>query len=1041
MNPYGENALIRDTAGDILHDELGWDLVYAYHKETFGPDGTLGRLSAREVLLTRYVRQALHTLNPWLQEQQIGEALQKLQHHLSTDSLLETNRKCYYLIRDGIPVTVKRPDGTTEVRRALLLDFNHPQANHFLAVKELQVEGELYRRRADIIGFVNGLPLVFMEFKNTNVALENAYTDNYSDYHDTVPQLFYYNAFILFSNGFDARVGTLDSPYEFFGQWKRLREQDKDEVSLERLLKGICCKENLLDLFENFLLYDVRESGTAKILAHNHQYLGVNAAFAAYQERQQRHGKLGVFWHTQGSGKSYSMIFLAKKIRRKLPGSPTIVVLTDRRELNEQIAENFSTCGLLEGKAEAYMASSAADLIHKLKGNPSFIFSLIQKFSLADAAPLYPDHDILLMSDEAHRSQNGVFADNMCHLLPTASRIGFTGTPILANDNLTKRTFGGYISIYDFKRAVDDGATVPLYYENRGEKILHLKNPQLTKEILDTIDAANLQVEEKEKVEKQLASQVHLLMARPRLESIAKDFVHHYTGLWQSGKAMFVCLNRITCVMMYNLVQKYWQEEIAKQENELHQCLNKEEAAEQQRKTDWMKETQMAVVISQEQNEEKTFAKWGLDIRPHRQKMNTENLAENFKNKKHPFRIVFVCAMWLTGFDVKCLSCLYLDKPMKAHTLMQAIARANRVAEGKENGLIIDYVGILQALRQALAAYTCNPDGQAGNDPVIDKEKLIGRIGQLIEQIKTGLMKQGFDLQQLIMAAGSRKISLLKDGMDAVCTNEKIQRTFSAYAAELSRLIKYVSPEELTEEQQGAKMAILAIYRNIQGQKKHADTTEVMKAVHDIINDNVQMDTPSVYETATKFDISRIDFSLLQKEFQKVKRKHLLLKDLREYVQHKLTVMLKANPSPQRMDFYQRYEEIIQAYNEEKDKAAIEKLFQELVELTESLSIEEKRFQREGFDNDEQLAVYDLITKADLTKQDIADIKKLSKEVLEDVKKKITTLDHWKDKEETKEVIRMTIRDRLWNELPEAYDDKSIKDYRDKLFMYFYNQY
>lgn len=1039
MNPYSENALIRDPAGSILHDELGWNVVYAYGKETFGPDGTLGRASRHEVLLTRYVRQALQRLNPWLEAAQIDEALQKLQQGIATDSLLERNRKYYYLIRDGVPVTVHKADGTTDLRRARLIDFSQPEANDFLAVKELEIESEAYSRRADLVGFVNGLPLVFMEFKNTTVDLENAYTDNYCDYHDTVPQLFYYNAFIIFSNGNESRIGTLDSAYEFFGEWKRLREEDVGDVTLTTMLHGICKKENLLDLFENFILYDVRESGTSKILAHNHQYLGVNEAFAAYEERKLRNGKLGVFWHTQGSGKSYSMIFLAKKIRRKAKGSPTIVVLTDRDELNTQIAENFSTCGLLEGKADDYIASSGQDLLAKLKGNPSFIFSLIQKFNHPDAEPIYPDHDVLLMSDEAHRSQNGVFAENMCHLLPTASRIGFTGTPIFANDNLTERTFGGYISIYDFHRAVVDGATVPLYYENRGAKILHLKNPKITQDILDAIDAANLKIEEKEKVEKQLENQVHVLMARPRLESIAKDFVRHYSELWTSGKAMFVCLNRITCIMMYDLVQKYWQDEIDRQEDILQQCRSQQEALELQRKIKWLKETKMAVVISSEQNEQKTFAKWGLDILPHRLKMVREDLAAEFKDKRNPFRIVFVCAMWLTGFDVKCLSCLYLDKPMKAHTLMQAIARANRVSEGKENGLIIDYVGILQALRKALAAYTRDANGDDGTDPVIDKQKLIDRIVKLIKTTEAWLAKQGFSLQRLILASNAKKIALLKDGADTVCTNDITRKEFSAYAAELARLVKYVNQGELNDEQQAAKAAILAIYRNIQAKRKHVDTTDVMKTVHDIISENVEMD--AVQEETMRFDISKIDFSLLQKEFQKVKRKHLLLKDMREYIEEKLKVMLEVNAAPVRTDFFKRYEKIIQDYNDEKDKTAIEKLFQELMDLTKDMSQEERRCQREGFENEEQLAVYDLITKENLTKKDIADIKKISKEVLEDVKQKIAGLDHWKDKEETREIISIAIRDRLWNELPESYDDQSIGSYRDKLFDYFYHRY
>ena len=345
-----------------------------------------------------------------------------------------------------------------------------------------------------------------------------------------------------------------------------------------------------------------------------------------------------------------------------------------------------------------------------MQGNPSFIFTLIQKFNKKDVQPIIPDHDIIIMSDEAHRSQYGIFADNMVNLLPTAARIGFTGTPLLLNDNITERTFGGYISIYDFKRAVEDKATVPLYYENRGEKILDLDNPDITDKILDAIEATDLDPNQTKKLEREFKKEIHIMTAPQRLKSVAKDFVSHYSDLWTSGKAMFVCLNKVTCVRMYNLVQNYWEEEIKRLEG-IKSKVSQQEVQELERKIKWMKETEMAVVISQEQNEIQTFKKWDLDIKPHREKMEKRELDKEFKDKDNPLRVVFVCAMWLTGFDVKCLSCLYLDKPLKAHTLMQTIARANRVAEGKSNGLIIDYIGIVKALRKALADYTANVGG------------------------------------------------------------------------------------------------------------------------------------------------------------------------------------------------------------------------------------------------------------------------------------------------------------------------------------------
>ncbi|WP_455909852.1 DEAD/DEAH box helicase family protein [Dysosmobacter welbionis] len=412
---------------------------------------------------------------------------------------------------------------------------------------------------------------------------------------------------------------TLKSLYDRFYIPLPLTEYEQEVETchhrlIERLEKPerklvLQIKENFLGLLENFILYDHSGGRTVTILARNHQYLGVNEAVKAYEARKLNNGKLGVFWHTQGSGKSYSMVFLAQKIRRKFAGSPTIVILTDRDELNKQISDTFENCGLLgKTKASQFIATSGEDLVQKLKANPSFIFTLIQKFNKANPEPIYPDHDILIMSDEAHRSQYGIFADNMMALLPTASRIGFTGTPLLSNDNITERTFGGYISVYDFKRAVEDGATVPLYYENRGDKIADLHNPEITDRILDAIERADLDVDQQEKLEREFAKEIHLLTAQQRLESIAKDFVGHYSDLWTSGKAMFVCLNKVTCVRMYDLAQKYWAEEIARLEQEIKHATQ-QEAQELSRKLEWIKETEMAVVISQEQNEIQTFQK------------------------------------------------------------------------------------------------------------------------------------------------------------------------------------------------------------------------------------------------------------------------------------------------------------------------------------------------------------------------------------------------------------------------------------------------
>lgn len=1041
---YSEDQLIQNSTADFMEQELGWKSIYAFDQETLGANGTLGRTSYHEVLLTRHISQALKRLNPWLTDKQLQECIDSLTEHMSSQTLMQINEQKYLLIRDGIPVTRTKPNGETEEVKAKVIDFASPEKNEFLCVRELWVHGALYRRRADVVGFVNGIPLLFIELKNHDVEVVDAFNKNYRDYLDTIPQLFYHNAFIMFSNGLEARVGTIDSKWEFFHEWKRLNEEDAGSIELPTMLQGICKKENFLDLLENFILYDHSGGRTAKIMARNHQYLGVNQAVEKYRNRELLDGKLGVFWHTQGSGKSYSMLFLAQKIRREFEGSPTFLVLTDREELNKQISDTFENCGLLGNvKAKTFIASSGEDLKKKLKGNPSFIFSLIQKFNDPKAEPIYPDHDIIVMSDEAHRTQNGIFADNLVHLLPTAHRIGFTGTPLLSNDNITARTFGGYVSIYDFKRAVEDRATVPLYYENRGEKLKELNNPEINEEIAAALEqAGDLDASQLAKLEREFSKEVHLLTAKKRLRLVAKDFVHHYSDLWTSGKAMFVSYNKVTCVRMYNYVQEYWQKEILLLEQAIEKCESDQEMKEMQRKLAWMKETDMAVVVSQEQNEINTFKKWGLDIKPHRERMEKEELDKLFKEDDSKLRIVFVCAMWLTGFDVKTLSCLYIDKPMKAHTLMQTIARANRVAEGKTNGLIIDYIGIVKALRQALADYTANPEGhENGNDPTIDKKELITHVLETITAAKTFLEEHEFLLDGLIYAEKFMKLYLLKEAANTMCESAEIRKTYCTYATTLLKLWKYLDREDITQEMKQQKDAIEAIYKELQKKRKHADITDLSVAINEIVNDHITIEasTAAEEEPGRRFDISGINFELLRREFAKSREKNLILKDLQELLQERLAKMMSENPS--RINFYEKYQEIIRDYNQEKNRVTIEKTFEELMKLSNELTEEEKRYVREGFENDEQLSMFDILMKDDLSKEDIKKIKKVAVELLEKIKTQLATMDHPFDKRETKATIIITIRDLLWQELPESYSEDSITQYRDAVYNYVSQHY
>lgn len=1034
---YSENILVQNSAGDLLHNDLGWDVVFAYNKEVLGDSGTLGRRTYNEVILTRYLREALFNLNDWLTDSLCEAAIKTLQAFTSADTLLQINHGKYGMLRGGIPVLYKKPDGDTEERLVRVFNFDEPEKNHFLAVKEMKIHGDMYRRRTDIVGFVNGIPLLFIELKKQNVDVQNAYTQNYTDYQATIPQLFYFNTFIILSNGVNAKVGTLGSKYGFFHEWKRLKEADAGAVDLETMLRGICDKTSFMDLFENFILYDRTNGKMAKILARNHQYLGVNEAVESYKDRKLKAGKLGVFWHTQGSGKSYSMVFFAQKIRRKFTGSPTFVILTDREELNKQISDTFEACGCL-GKVSAkqFIAASSSDLINKLMGNPSFIFTLIHKFNQPGAAPITPDHDIIILSDEAHRTQNGIFADNMCALLPTASRIGFTGTPLFSYDSITERTFGGYVSIYDFKRAVDDGATVPLYYENRAD-LLEISNPEINDELLDAIENADLGVNEKAKVELELRHDIHILTSSPRLKAIAEDFVEHYSGIWATGKAMFVCVNKTTAVRMFNLATEFWTLKITQLERDM-KTASQQEYQELERQLNWMRATEMAVVISQEQNEITHFEKWGLDIKFHRAKMEKRELDKEFKDPDNPFRIVFVCAMWLTGFDVQCLSTIYLDKPLKAHTLMQTIARANRVYDGKSNGLIVDCVGVVKALRRALADYTKTVGG-GSVDPTPDKSVLLARIFEVMREITDYMASHDFSLTVLVSASGFDKLALVQSGANAMCANDETKKRFEIMARELFKLFKFVEREDVTDDHRAYKNAISAVYDMMQEKRKLADTTDLMVAVNQIVSEYVTVKKNEAGLVESKrFDISKIDFDRLRQEFSRARNRNLLLKDLKELVDDRLADMMRFNPT--RINYYERYQKIIEEYNAEQSKTAIEKAFIDLLNLINDLDNEQKRYIREGFDSDEELAVYDLLFKESLTADEIKKIKKLAKLLLESIKSKISELDHWTEKEETRAAVDVLIRDALWNELPDSCFE-SLGEYRQRVYEFVYSTY
>ena len=1053
---YTEDTLVQKTTAEYFEQALGWVSVYAYNNETFGPVSLLGREHDREVVLTRDLREALDTLNPGLPKEAYDDAVRQVVDYSTSQTLLDTNRDKYAMIRDGVRVNMRNAKGEIEKPTLRLIDFDNPENNRFLVVRELWVRGDIYRRRMDLIGFVNGLPLLFIECKNIHKDLKKAFDGNLSDYKDTVPHIFHHNAVVMLANGEKAKIGSISSKFEHFHDWKRLHEEDAGVVDMETLLKGVCSKANFLDLVENFIVFDESSGKVAKIVGKNHQFLGVNRAIGALIDRKARLGKLGVFWHTQGSGKSYSMVFFTRKVHRKIGGNFTFLVCTDRDDLDRQIYNTFAGCGVVNNDRDPCRASSGEHLRALLGEHKTHVFTLIQKFN-QDVNPEEPwsqRDDVIVISDEAHRTQYGRLSLNMRNALPEASFIGFTGTPLFKNDELTKKVFGDYVSTYDFQRAVDDGATVPLYYDARGEK-LGIATTDLNEKIAEVLETADLEgIDAEQRLEDEIKREYHVLTAGKRLDAVAKDFVWHYSTSWETGKAMIVYIDKITCVRLHMLVEFYWGERI----RELEQTKAADDQEEQylKRQIAWMKATKSAVVISEEQGEVERFRKWDLDVLPYRKLIKDGfdldgdkriDLETAYKQEDHPFRIAIVCAMWLTGFDVPSLANLYLDKPLKAHTLMQAIARANRVHEGKNNGLIVDYCGILRNLRQALAMFAGTGDtgrdgGEEETDPAKPNEELIEELREAIEMARDFLSESGTSLDSVIRGSGFSRIAAIAAAKEAVNTNDVTRKKFEVLCREVFRKFKACLTIREVNALRQDHDALDIVYKKLQEDKEVADISDIMKKLHEVVDKAITVNEKAQPSEGALYDISKIDFDKLRREFEKSPAKKSAVQQLKTIIENRLKRLLAENPL--RSDFQAHYEEIVAAYNSEKDRMTIEATFEALLKFVAILDEEEARAVREGLDK-ESLVLFDLLKKDDLTAHDIKQIKKVAVELLGILKAKISSIHEWKENEATRDGVIVVIRDFLWNDasgLPSpAYSETEVKAKTEAVFNHVFYAY
>lgn len=1055
---YSEDGLIEEATQQVL-EELGWEVLTAWKKEKFGENGLLGRDNKSEVVLTRYLEKALRRLNPNLPTLAYQQAINEISQKIADQSLGKINKGKSDLLKNGVPVSYTDEKGELVKKKLRVFDFSDYESNHFLAVRQFEVLGDLYLRRPDVVCFVNGIPLVFMELKAHHTDLQNAFNDNLRDYKDTISHVFHCNAFIILSNGTDAKVGTVTSPFKYFLDWKRIHEDQEGMVSLDTMLRGTCAPSRLMDIFENFLLFDESRGEVMKLMAKNHQYIGVNEVIDNVKNIDKLNGKLGVFWHTQGSGKSYSMVFLCEKIHRKLGGSYTFLIAVDRQELENQLYDTFSGVGVVNDKS--IVAGNKAGLTGRehlrelLAQNHKYVFSLIHKFSIdpekESEYPLITDRkNIIVISDEAHRTQGGTYARNMrFHGLPNASFLGFTGTPIIKDEEeLTKNIFGEYVSVYDFKRAIQDEATLPLKYINRGEK-LNIENPQLDEQMAEILEDESLDDDQKRKLTYMFQKNYPILTAEPRLDAIAKDLVWHFNERGYQGKAMFVALDKPTAVRMHQLVTKYWPEYLAELESKIHEITDPQEAQELQRKYDKVRSTEICVVVSSEQNEVDKFRKMGLDIEFHRRKMVERNLEKEFKDPENPFRLAIVCAMWITGFDAQCVSTVYLDKPIKGHTLMQTIARANRVYDDmKENGLIVDYGNVYEQLEKAYSIYGEGSKGGNGkgsdkgpSKPIEELESLSEELKDAIKKVEKYLLTLNFNLSDLVNAQPMQKLGKIKEAGDCISLNETTRTTFEMMARNVFRKFKALYPEEQVKPHVRKHNAIEAIYGLLNQKTKTADVIEVIMQLQQVVSESVLLENQVAEPKEEVYvDLSNLDFDKLKAAFQKAPRKNTITYDLQQAIERKLEQMLKENPL--RLEFYDRYKEIIDEYNSGKTLENTVRAFNRLTEFLASLSEEEQRAVRENLDDQETLAIFDLLREGkELGQEDKQEVKKLAKQTLEKLKAEKLKIDRWRESRQITAQVKGLIYDNLLWLPQEVYTDEEVSLKTVSVYQHIYTNY
>lgn len=1008
------------------------------------PDGT-GRASKKQCVLPQVLRESLARLNPDIPADKIDAALKELCRDYTGTDLTATNYKLYKYLRNGIKINLRK-NGKDDFAFLRLIDFSNPENNTFTAVSQMWIQGKVYFRRPDILIFVNGLPLVFIELKNSTVKVKAAYDDNLTNYKKDIPNLFAFNQICVLSNGMETRLGAFNTTYDYFFEWlkayseketvnrKQLLEADTIGQSSVRLfVDGLLAKDCLIDYVENFIMF---QNQSVKIIAKNHQFLGVNNLMESVRNRKELKGKLGVFWHTQGSGKSFSMVFFARKVMRKENGNFSFLIITDREDLDKQIHKNFVRTEVIGPKDEC-QPKNGEQLRDFLQTNKPFVFTLIHKFRY-EKGKKYPvlstRDDIFVLVDEAHRTQYKDLAENMRTAIPNANYIAFTGTPLLGAKRLTNQWFGRYVSEYNFAQSIEDGSTVPLFYSRRVPEV-GLENDFLDDDVVDIIEDENLNDDETQLLENASSRILEVIKRENRLDKIAQDIVHHFPRRGFLGKGMVVSVDKYTAVRMYDKVQHYWAVEKTSIIQERNAAATQEERDRLTAILSYMNRVEMAVIISEEADEVEKFQKQDLNITLHRQKMNEispegKDIEDRFKDPNDPLQLVFVCAMWLTGFDVPNLSTLYLDKPMKGHTLMQAIARANRVYPGKTCGIVVDYVNVFKYMQKALSEYATGNDGT--EFPAKDIDQLIGYIDATVDEADLLLQELGIHLSAIIAEASVLdRLDALRDAYDTVVASEEAKDKCKVILNTLVNLYDASKPEIFEKDWSNDKFAPLAYLHGlfchtIDDEKVNRARLRMAQVLDSSVTSaGAENEDEYVIHQGKVLDLSKIDIDELRKEIKTAKYKAIEIEDLKAFIEQALEQMLSRNCTRQK--FSQRFKNIIDHYN--AGGSENEDYYEQLVKLVEDLRKEEQRPEAEGL-TEEELEIFDLlIAGKKLTKAEEQKVKLSAKNLfhkLSNNRKALLVVDWYKD-EQPMAKVKSAIEDSLNEDLPASYDATSFR--------------